>query len=391
VSGVTDRGMSGVTVGQVARLMEEISPAEFGAPGDSGGLLLGHPIEPVREALIALDLTAAVVREAASGGGGLVITHHPPLGWPLADLRGDRPGSPILQEAIMARLAVYTCHQALVAAPGGINDYLAERLGLSGTTVLGPAVRERLFKLVVFVPCGHEDAVREALGGAGAGHIGNYSHCAFGTEGEGTFLALEGANPFLGTVGRLERAREVRLETIVPARRLAGTLAAMKDAHPYEEVAFDVYPLANDGPAGGRGRFGFPGDAVDGDGWLARCRTVWPKAVVTAGGRYIEMGLPVTLAAVVAGDGRGLVGTAISRGIDAMVTGEMDHHDRLLAEEEGLLLVEVGHGASEEVFLPALAGRLRELARRRGLDLMTRVAGTGAEAKTARAAKGAGI
>ena len=250
------------TVADIARLIEELAPPQYGVPGDPGGLQLGEAQTEVRRILVALDLTGAVLDQAVAIGAGMIVLHHPPIFHPLTDLRRDRPHSSLLLRAAAEGVAVFAWHTALDSAPGGINDWLAVRLGLAGATPLLETGREKLYKVAVFVPAGYEDAVRRAMGDAGAGHIGQYSHCTFATQGTGTFRALPGATPFLGRVGELERAAEFRLETIAPAPRLPGVLSAMLAIHPYEEVAYDVYPLENQGPPGGLGRIGKVGRAA---------------------------------------------------------------------------------------------------------------------------------
>ena len=148
----------------------------------------------------------------------------------------------IIQQALNAGLHIYAAHTNLDLADGGVNDALAARIGLQETEILQPAGEEKLEKIVVFVPRGYEDKVLSAMAAAGAGWIGKYSHCSFQAPGTGTFLPQEGAKPFLGEIGQLKRLEEVRLETIMPAELRKGVVQAMLESHPYEEVAYDIYP-----------------------------------------------------------------------------------------------------------------------------------------------------
>ncbi len=375
------------TVADIIHLVEELAPPQYGLPGDPGGLQLGEAKAEVRRVLVALDLTGDVLDRASAAMADLIVLHHPPVFRPLTDLRADRPHNRLLLRAAAADVAICAWHTALDSAPGGINDWLAARLGLSDATPLLETGREKLYKVAVFVPVGYEDTVRQAMGDAGAGYIGNYSHCTFAAPGTGTFKALPGATPFLGRVGELERAAELRLETIAPASRLPSVLSAMLAAHPYEEVAYDVYALENQGPQSGLGRVGKVRDtdgspAITGRDWLRRCQAIWPSVAassvaasttaapsvcVTAGASRLDA--LFSSAAGCSGDGGRLVDTAIRRGAAALVTGETGYHDRMLAEEEGLLLVEVGHGPSEAVYLPILADRLGERAAAAGWDV----------------------
>jgi len=204
------------TVGTIAAYIEELAPLHWAESWDNVGLQVGDPAAAVQRVLVALELTDAVVEEAERLGCDLVVVHHPPLFRPLKALRFDSRPARRLLRLIRSGIALYAAHTNLDQAPGMTNDTLAAAAGLTECEVLKPTGEERYVKLVVFVPKGHEDAVRDALAGAGAGHIGNYSHCTFQVPGIGTFLPLEGTNPFIGQQGRLERVEELRLETIVP-------------------------------------------------------------------------------------------------------------------------------------------------------------------------------
>ena len=194
--------------------------------------------------------------EAGRRGAQLLLTHHPLLYRPLEDVREDRPGGRLLAALLRARLAMVSCHTNLDIAPAGLNDYLAQKLELTGVEVLTPTTRDRWYKLVVFVPSGHEDRVRQALGDAGLGVMGRYSHCSFASPGQGTYRPLPGARPFQGEVGELSRASESRLEILAPESLLPTALARLKETHPYEEVAFDLYPVQHPGTPLGLGRIG---------------------------------------------------------------------------------------------------------------------------------------
>ena len=242
-----------VTCQEIMDIMERLAPCQLAEEWDNVGLLIGDPGDRVEGVLVSLDLTAPVLAEASAKGANLILVHHPPIFRPLKELRTDTPLGKLLADVLKEKMQVYAAHTNLDVAPLGVSQQLARKLELVETRILQPAGEDKLFKLVVFVPESHEAHVRKSLGDAGAGWIGNYSHCTFRTAGKGTFRPLEGADPFLGRVGQLEEAAEYRLETIVPQSRLQEVIKAMLASHPYEEVAYDLYPLSNRGRAYGLG------------------------------------------------------------------------------------------------------------------------------------------
>jgi putative NIF3 family GTP cyclohydrolase 1 type 2 len=198
------------TLQDIVNLLESRYPSAWAVTGDRTGLEVGDPAQMVTAILVALEATPAVVAEAGRRGAQLLLTHHPLLYRRLEDVREDRPGGRLLADLLRARLAMVSCHTNLDIAPGGLNDYLAQKLELTGVEVLTPTTRDRWYKLVVFVPTGYEDRVRQALGDAGLGVIGRYSHCSFASPGQGTYRPLPGAGPsgvkrgFPGSRVRLE-------------------------------------------------------------------------------------------------------------------------------------------------------------------------------------------
>jgi len=211
---------------------------------------------------------------------------------------------------------------------------------------------------VVFVPESHEKEVRQALGDAGAGFIGNYSHCTFRAQGTGTFLPREGANPYLGTVGQVEEVAEFRLETIVPEGILNQVVQAMLQAHPYEEVAYDLYPLANAGkPANGLGRVGDLPEPMSPERFLA---FVKERLSITAVRAVPGRPSLIRRVALCGGSGGSLIKEAVKKGAQAFVAGDLNYHEGHLAQSLGLMLIDAGHGPTEKVVLPWLAEQLQQ-------------------------------
>jgi dinuclear metal center YbgI/SA1388 family protein len=319
----------------------------------------------------ALDADVASIGAAAAAGCGLLLTHHPLPFRPVRRLTASDPAGAALLLAAEGGVALYAAHTNLDAAPDGTSAALAEALGLRGPALLQVSGRDALEKLVTFVPPSHADAVLEALAAAGAGHLGRYSHCSFRAPGTGTFHALPGAKPFVGAVGEMHREPEVRLEVLVPASRRAAAVAALLRAHPYEEVAYDLIRLENEGPARG---YGMVGD-------LARSTSL--RAFAAAVGRRLEapavrfVGAPegrVCRVAVCGGAGIAFAAAARAAGADAFVTADLRYHEARDLEAAGLALVDPGHQASEAPVVPWAAEALRRAAAAEGLEVTVLVA-----------------
>jgi dinuclear metal center YbgI/SA1388 family protein len=349
--------MQSATIGRIAAYMEELAPLHWAESWDNVGLQVGDPGRPVSRILVALEVTGGVVEEALQARADLLVVHHPAIFKPLKALRFDMPAGRRLERLIQGGIGLYAAHTNLDQAPGGTNDTLAALAGLQEFEVLMKAGEEQYVKLVVFVPRGHEDAVRTALAEAGAGHIGNYSHCTFQTPGTGTFLPLEGTNPFLGQRGKLEYADEYRLETILPESRVPAALKAMIAAHPYEEVAYDLYPLANPGRGRGHGRIGRLAQPVTLGALAGRLKEALGIANLTVVG---GLGRTINTVAVGAGSGGMLIPHAARRGADVLITGDVKYHDAQDAVDSGLAVIDIGHYHSERIVVPPLVRHLRE-------------------------------
>ena len=241
---------------EIIQLFEQFSPKSLAVEGDKIGLQIGTLNKTVANVMVTLDVLEETVDEAIAKNVDLIIAHHPPVFRPLKHVITDQPGGRLIEKCIKHDIAVYAAHTNLDVADGGVNDMLAEALELKNTKVLVPTYEEPLKKLAVYVPKDYEEQVRTALGDAGAGHIGAYSHCAFSAEGVGSFKPLSEADPFIGKRGELERVEEVRIETVYPAGIEKSVIKAMSEAHPYEEVAFDIYPVEQNPLQKGLGRIG---------------------------------------------------------------------------------------------------------------------------------------
>src|SRR5918999_5996574 len=259
------------TVADWMGVLDGLFPPALAEAWDSVGLQAGDRAWPAGRVLVALDPTFEVVREAADRGGGLLVAHHPLVFRPLASVDLGDPVGRIVGEALAARMAVAACHTNADAARPGVTEALAEVLGVDVVAVLRPTSTTDRVKLVSFTPSEVTGKVLDALALAGAGVIGEYTHCTFRVRGTGTFLPSERADPAVGDRGALNEVEEDRLEVVVPTERLAETVEAMIAAHPYEEVAYDVY--ATEGPTGlGVGRVGRLTEPVTVADLAQRCR-----------------------------------------------------------------------------------------------------------------------
>jgi len=353
-----------VTVSDLAKAVEDFAPPDLAEPWDRPGLQVGDPGAPVRAVLVALDPSPAALQEAIRRQARLLLTHHPLYLSPPTRLDLSRTLPRLIADLIRADIAVYAAHTNLDRAEGGVNDALAEALGLRDVTPLGKG--ETQFKIAVTVPLGYEEPVRRALARAGAGRIGNYAGCAFGSRGLGVFSPLPGANPFLGVVGGTERAEETRLEVNVPRSLLGRALGALRVAHPYEEPAVDVYPLEGPSGQGTLGRVGaLPGAPPLGSWAREAAARLGARGARTVGDPKRRAGR----VAVCGGSGSELWGEALAAGADVLVTGDVKYHTALEARDAGLALLDLGHGPTEQVAVDLLAHKIGAWARDRGEEL----------------------
>ncbi len=354
------------TVGQWLDLVHALYPPGDASDWDHVGLQVGDPTWPVERVLVALDATSRVVAEAADGPRTLLVAHHPLLFRPLQKVAPTTATGRIALAAAVAKVAVVAAHTNLdTAADGaGTSDPVANVLGLKDVRPLTTEVREHdEVKLVTFVPADHTNQVLDAVSVAGAGTIGDYERCSFRVTGTGTFRPGAAADPYSGTKGQDNEESEERLEIVVPRRRLGAVVAALKASHPYDEVAYDLYPLLA-GAEVGFGRVGTLPEPMPLRAVAARIRDQLPAPHLRFAGNPDRV---IRTVGVVGGSGDGLIGAAIGAGVDVYVTGDLKHHVTLDALEMGLALIDAGHHATEAAALPAWIGRLAAERDRRGL------------------------
>ncbi|MHC4481919.1 MAG: Nif3-like dinuclear metal center hexameric protein [Planctomycetota bacterium] len=346
-------------VKDIAAAIEKIVPLKLAQDWDNIGLLIGDPQKNIKNILLTIDVTGEVVAEAKRLKTDLIVSYHPVIWDGLKKITADGPTS-VAYDLVRSGIAVFSIHTALDSAIGGVNDELAEIVGIRDGEPIGDYVDSPAgdnYKLVVFIPVESAVKVSNAIFAAGAGAIGNYSHCGFQTEGKSSFLPLKGARPAIGKKGKLEKVAEVRFETIVPAEKLADCIAAMKKTHPYETPAFDCYKLYNDQSKFGLGRIGKLEKPTRVQQIIQRIKKhTGAKAVGIVG----DDKRLVRTAAVCAGSCGKIINSVIAAKADLYLTGELKHHHALAAQEAGLTCICLSHTVSERFILKKFAKQLQK-------------------------------
>ena len=322
---------------------------------DNAGLQVGLHEAEVEGVLLCLDVTEEVIDEAVTSKCNLIISHHPLLFKPLKRITGASYVERCILKAISNNIAIYSAHTNLDNAAGGVNFKIAEKLGLKNVKILSPK-ENILLKLAVYVPVSHADSVRSALFNAGCGKIGNYDCCSYNLTGEGTFRAGEECSPFCGTIGELHTEKEVRIETILPAFIKSKVLKALLTAHPYEEPAYDIYPLNNAWPTVGTGVIGELDEPVDAQEFMLEVKRIFgvERMMHTA-----AQGKKISRVALCGGAGASFAGDAAAAGADIFITGEGHYHD-MFNYTSGMIMAAIGHYESEQYTSELISEVLKE-------------------------------
>lgn len=356
----------------VIEVLDDAYPPRLAQSWDSVGLVCGDPGDVLDSVTIAVDATPAVVDEVPEGG--LLLAHHPLLLRGVDTVAASTPKGALVHRLIRSGRSLFTAHTNADSASPGVSDALAAALGLTVESVLEPLSEPAdLDKWVIYVPRANAEAVQAAVFEAGAGHIGDYSHCSWSVSGIGQFLPHDGATPAVGSVGIVERVEEDRFEVIAPARARAAVLAAMRAAHPYEEPAFDIFALVPAPGDAGLGRIGTLAQSESLRAFVSRVGAALPQTSwgVRAAGDPDRV---VSRVAVCGGAGDSLLSTAARAGVDAYVTADLRHHpadEHRRASE--VALIDVAHWASEFPWCGQAAEMLRS---RFGTDLRVHVSAT---------------
>ena len=351
-------------------LVAECYPPSDAQSWDRVGLQVGAADDSVERVLVALDVTDAVLDEAAEVDAQLVLAHHPLLFRGLERLTEDTPAGRLALRAARERVAVLAAHTNYDVAARATTDPIMDALGVTDARVLAPQTDRdaEIVKLTTFVPTDAADGVAAALSGAGAGVIGEYEQCTFRVSGIGTFKPSAAAQPAVGEREALNRVEEERLEVEVPRGALPAAVTALKQAHPYEEVAYDVYALVDvEGRARHKG-LGRVGELAE-PRPLRAVADILAEALPSPHLRVAgDLDAAVRRVAACGGAGDSLIDAARAAGADVYVTGDLRHHPVLDALGAGLALIDAGHYATEAAGLPELRRAVSERARTRGLS-----------------------
>jgi len=341
---------------EIVSALERFAPLPLQDGFDNAGLQIGLTDAEATGALLCLDVTEAVLDEAIASGCNLIISHHPLIFKGYKSITGKDYVERCILKAIKNDIVIYSAHTNLDNVPGGVNFKIAEKIGLKNVRILDPK-ESSLIKLVTFVPSAQAEEVRNALFTAGCGCIGNYDSCSYNTEGEGTFRAQEGSHPFCGTVGELHHETEVRIETILPEYKKGEVIRALLSKHPYEEPAYDLYPLHNSWAQVGSGIVGELEEPESELEFLKRIKRIFEVGCLKHNkltGRLIQK------VSLCGGAGAFLIPQAVRSGADVFITGEIKYHD-YFGRETDILLAEIGHYESEQYTKEIFYSIIRDL------------------------------
>jgi dinuclear metal center YbgI/SA1388 family protein len=344
-----------MTISEITKYLESIAPLSFQESYDNAGLIVGNANWQVKNVLCSLDATEEVVMEAVGLGCNLIVAHHPIVFSGMKKLNGKNYVERAVIAAIKNDVAIYAIHTNLDNVHVGVSKEICDRLGLQNCQVLD-AKQGLLMKLITFVPTAHLEKVRDALFVAGAGNIGNYSEASFASAGTGTFKAGEDTNAFVGEKGNRHYEPESKLEVIFPAHLQFSIVSALQSAHPYEEVAYDLVPLANIHQQVGSGMIGELPTPVQETEFLAQLKTAFGLKAIRHTPLLNKM---VKKVAVCGGAGSFLNKRAMQAGADFYVTADVKYHEFFDADGQ-LVLADIGHWESEQFTVDLLMRFLQQ-------------------------------
>lgn len=330
-------------VKDIVRFLESFAPPALQESYDNSGLLTGNPEADVTSALVTLDVTEAVVNEAIEKKSELIVAHHPVIFSGFKKLTGKTYVERTIIKAIKNDIAIYAAHTNLDSVTGGVNSKICEKLGLINCRILQP-VNNRLKKLVTFIPQEAAEKVRNAVFEAGAGHIGNYDYCGYNVEGTGSFRGDDNTNPFVGKKGEVHYENEIRFETIFPSWQQTKIIDALLESHPYEEVAYDIYPLDNSYEKAGAGMIGDLENPVSEKDFLKLIKNIFKTGCIK---HTALRDKKVGKIAVCGGSGSFLLNRAIAEGADFFISGDFKYHQFFDADNK-IVIADVGHFESEQ-------------------------------------------
>lgn len=327
----------------VTQFLESIAPLGLQESYDNAGLITGDVNSEINSVLVTLDVTEKVVDEAIQKKAQLIVAHHPVIFSGLKRITGKNYVERTVIKAIKNDIAIYAAHTNLDSVDGGVNRKICEKLDLQNCKILQPS-SQQLKKLITFIPADHAMAVSEAVFNAGAGNIGNYDSCGFTSEGLGSFRGNENSNPFVGEKGKIHSEKEIRFETIFPVHLQSRIIDALLKSHPYEEVAYDIYPLDNKFDKTGMGMIGTLTESKSETDFLKQIKTTFNTGLIK---HTALRNKPVVKVAVCGGSGSFLLNAAIAAGADFFVSADFKYHQFFDAEDK-IIIADIGHFESEQ-------------------------------------------
>lgn len=340
---------------EITNYLESIAPLNYQEDYDNSGLIVGHPSDEINMALVALDCTEQIVDEAIAKHCNLIVTHHPIVFKGLKKFNGSNYVERVVLKAIKNNIALYAIHTNLDHVANGVNAEICNRLGLQNPQILAPK-GGLLKKIVTFCPTAQAEKVRNAMFAAGAGNISNYSECSFNADGIGTFKGGDGTNPYVGEIGQQHHEAEVRIETIFKVQDERKILLALFENHPYEEVAYDIYPLTNKLDSVGAGMIGNLPQEMQSVDFLKLVKDKMHAKVIR---HTAELARPIKKVAICGGSGSFLLKQAIAAGADAFVTADFKYHEFFDAEQK-LMICDIGHYETEQFTSNLLIENIQE-------------------------------
>jgi dinuclear metal center YbgI/SA1388 family protein len=334
----------------ITTLLEQTAPLSLQEDYDNAGLITGNAEWECSSVLVCLDATPEVIREAVRKKANLVVAHHPILFRGIKKINGANYVQQAIVEAIKNDIAIYAIHTNLDNVIVGVNGKMADKMGLINRRILAP-IKGRLRKLTVFVPNSHKESLMEALFASGAGHIGNYSECGFTMEGTGSFKPMDGASPYSGELGKRQVEHEQRIEIIYPDWLQSRVLQAMRSAHPYEEIAHDIYSLDNHLQEIGAGIIGELPEPVDTSSFLRELRSIFNIPVIR---HTAILKKQIRKVALCGGAGSFLTSRAKDAGADLFITADVKYHEFFDADNQ-IVIADIGHYESEQFTIDLIA------------------------------------
>jgi dinuclear metal center YbgI/SA1388 family protein len=342
-------------IGEIISFLESLAHPSLQESYDNTGLLTGDAAWECKGIICSLDTIEEVVNEAIEKKCNLIVAHHPIIFGGLKKINGKNYVEKTVIRAIKNDIAIYAIHTNLDNVIDGVNGRMAKMLGLNNVSILSSKANT-LKKLFTFVPVDKAEQVRHAVFAAGAGYIANYSECSFNAAGEGTFKPEQGTHPYVGDIGKRHTEKEIKIEVILPSYLEHKIASAMKTAHPYEEVAYDVVDLSNVNSRVGSGVIGEMAEPMEEKKFLASLKEIFQLQVV----RHTPLlGKKIKNVALCGGAGSFLTAKALASGADVFVTADMKYHEFFDANGR-MLIADIGHYESEQFTINLLQEILEE-------------------------------